>query len=103
MKVIEHIKPQGECTLKVKVWLLDKRIDFQVLKQKHRNRIFAKTPVCVESIGFPQLGVSSIYLRGSARNRDLDVCRRAFLSNIDRDAYYAKMKVALAAAAEAMK
>lgn len=37
MKVIEHIKPKGECTLKVKVSLMDRQLGFQVLEQKRRD------------------------------------------------------------------
>ncbi len=105
MKMIEHIKPKGECTLKVKVWLLDKRIEFQVLGQKSREQpdpLFIGDLV-VHSWFEPELADNQIFLRGEHFLFDEQVVGISFKSNTDRDAYYAKMKVALAAAAEAMK
>lgn len=44
-----------------------------------------------------------VFLRGDVTQFDMQTVYKFFRSNTERDAYYAKMKVALAAAAEAMK
>lgn len=79
--------------IKFKLLKFDNQVLFQILEQDLLPNAFIKATeyLTIKSLNVPELGETTLYIRGFTKGSDKRVCIRNFRNNTERDLYYDKI------------
>jgi hypothetical protein len=88
-KLTMRIVREGDTTLRATILQMDERA------RKHNGRYTASNGFTIQCYGYPQLGISGLYIRGEDRSEDERTVSRSFRTRAEREEYITRMTAAL--------